>query len=49
MDIVTALIFTHYLYYFINDRINEIDSIVYKAYDCIVGNEEQEVKRELQP
>ena len=32
MDITTAIIFTHYLYYFINDRINVIDNYVLSKY-----------------
>lgn len=37
MDIATALIFTHYVYYFINDRIESIDKFVFKVYDKIAG------------
>ena len=40
MDIATALIFTHYVYYFINDRIETIDRFVFKVYDKIAGKSE---------
>jgi len=38
MDICTALVFTHYIFYFINDRIGAIDGQIFKIYDRIVGN-----------
>ena len=44
MDIATALIFTHYVYYFINDRIEAIDRFVFKVYDKIAGKSEDEDK-----
>lgn len=37
MDIATALIFTHYVFYFINDRIEAIDGFIFKIYDKIAG------------
>jgi hypothetical protein len=47
MDISTALVFTHYVFYFINDRIQIIDSFIFKIYDRLTGKtseEEEEVK-----
>ena len=41
MDIATALIFTHYVFYFINDRIKTIDEFTFKVYDKIAGNNSQ--------
>ena len=38
MDICTALVFTHLVFYFINHRITEIDRLTFKIYDKIVGN-----------
>ena len=40
MDIATALVFTHYVFYFINDRIKIIDGFIFKIYDKITGREE---------
>ncbi len=37
MDVSTALVFTHYVFYFINDRISLIDGFIFKLYDKIVG------------
>ena len=37
MDITTAFVFTHYIYYFINDRIKSIDGFIFKIYDKITG------------
>jgi hypothetical protein len=37
MDITTAFVFTHYVYYFINDRIKSIDGFIFKIYDRITG------------
>ncbi len=44
MDIATALVFTHYAYYFINDRIDTIDNFIFKVYDKISGKNEEEEK-----
>lgn len=44
MDIATALIFTHYVFYFINDRIEAIDGFIFKIYDKIAGRSEEEEK-----
>lgn len=44
MDIATALIFTHYVFYFINDRIEAIDGFIFKIYDKIAGRSEEEDK-----
>lgn len=44
MDITTALLFTHYVYYFINDRIEAIDNFIFLAYDKIAGKSESEDK-----
>jgi hypothetical protein len=44
MDIFTAIVFTHYVFYFINDRIVKIDQFIFKIYDKITGNAENEVK-----
>lgn len=44
MDIATALIFTHYVFYFINDRIEAIDGFIFKIYDKIAGKSEEEEK-----
>jgi Ca2+/Na+ antiporter len=41
MDICTALVFTHYVFYFINNRIIAIDRLIFKIYDTIVGNKEE--------
>lgn len=38
MDICTALVFTHYIFYFLDDRIRAIDDQIFKIYDKIVGN-----------
>lgn len=47
MDIATALVFTHYVFYFINDRIETIDRAVFAVYDKMSGSEElQEERRE---
>ena len=37
MDVSTALVFTHYVFYFINDRISTIDGFIFKLYDKIAG------------
>jgi hypothetical protein len=42
MDIATAIVFTHYLYYFISDRMSSIDGIFFKLYDRIVGQKEED-------
>ena len=39
MDITTALVFSHYLFYFINDRIKSIDGWVMNRYLKLVGEE----------
>ena len=36
MDIATALVFTHYVFYFIHDRIAKIDAFFFIAYDKIL-------------
>lgn len=36
MDIATAIVFTHYIFYFINDRISHIDSFFFSVYDKIL-------------
>lgn len=46
MDIATALIFTHYVFYFINDRIEIIDGFIFKVYDKIAGKTEEEKAKE---
>jgi len=38
MDVCTALVFTHYVFYFINDRIAAVDGFIFRIYDKIVGN-----------
>ena len=32
MDITTALVFSHYIFYFINDRVKDIDGWVLNIY-----------------
>ena len=38
MDIATALVFTHYFFYFIHERINLIDDFIFKVYSKLTGN-----------
>lgn len=45
MDVSTALVFTHYVYYFINDRIESIDGFIFKIYDRIAGKSEDEKEK----
>lgn len=45
MDIATALVFVHYVFYFINDRIKTIDAFVFKIYDKITGHEEEDEEK----
>jgi hypothetical protein len=42
MDITTALVFTHYVFYFINDRIEKIDGFIFRVYDKITGKPSEE-------
>lgn len=50
MDIATALVFAHYIFYFVNDRIKEIDRLIFMAYDKIRGAPaEGEEPREVEP
>ena len=37
MDITTALVFSHYLFYFINDRAKDIDGWVLNIYQKLTG------------
>lgn len=37
MDVTTALVFTHYLFYFVNARINTFDKWVFMIYDKLAG------------
>lgn len=47
MDIATALVFTHYVFYFINDRIKDIDRVIFSLYDKMKGGSQlQEEHRE---
>ena len=39
MDITTALVFSHYVFYFINDRIKRIDGWVMSSYLKLMGDE----------
>ena len=49
MDIATGLVFTHYVFYFISDRIDIIDRAFFALYDKMRGgNELQEERREDQ-
>ena len=40
MDVTTGFVFTHYVFYFINDRIKTIDGFIFKIYDRITGAED---------
>ena len=42
MDIATALVFTHYVYYFITDRKHAIDQGVFGVYDWARGAKDTE-------
>jgi Ca2+/Na+ antiporter len=39
MDVATALVFTHYTFYFIDRRIDAIDRAVFALYDRVVGRQ----------
>jgi exosortase/archaeosortase len=47
MDVTTALVFTHYLFYFVNDRIDMFERWIFKAYDKIAGNESNKEKNDV--
>ena len=38
MDVTTAFVFAHYVFYFINERIDKIDAFIFMIYDKITGN-----------
>lgn len=51
MDVATAFVFAHYVFYFINERIDKIDSFIFMIYDKITGNmppEEKDRQVEIQ-
>ena len=42
MDVTTALVFTHYLFYFVDARIDTFDKWVFMLYDKLSGNEQKD-------
>ena len=41
MDITTALIFSHYLFYFVHDRIRTIDNFALSAYSKLAARNQE--------
>jgi hypothetical protein len=44
MDVITAVVFMHYVFYFIQDRLGIIDGFFFKVYDWVTGNHSSEDK-----
>ena len=42
MDIATAAVFTHYIFFFIHERIETIDNAIFTLYDRIAGNSQDQ-------
>lgn len=47
MDVTTALVFTHYLFYFVDARIDMFDRWIFLVYDKLSGNEQNQKENDV--